>query len=301
MDKMDKMVKHFHRPDLGFFIIPKKKIVEIKSKFQKIEVFKHDFLGEVLRLGGYFQTSEFDEFLYHEPIVQFPLFSHPNPKKILIIGGGDGGILKEVTKHPSVEKITMVELDEQVVKVAKKYLTNTNKNAFEDKRVDLKIEDGLDFLQGTDMKFDIIILDVIVFSGLSIKLYTKDIYQLISKKLYKNGILSLHTLGYTYYPKIYSRIMATLNSVFKNVGVHSSFVPILGRPISFAICSNDIDFNKITKEDLNKRIQERKISDLRYFDGEIFKAALVVPKYLNEIMSTDTRILTIECPIEKFN
>ena len=116
----------------GFFLFSRSKLYSKKSKFQNIEIFDHDFFGKVLRIDGCFQTSELDEYLYHEPLVQFALFSHPTPKKVLIIGGGDGGSLEEVIKHKDVEKIIMVELDKEVVEVSKKFLNQINKNAFMD-------------------------------------------------------------------------------------------------------------------------------------------------------------------------
>ena len=294
-----KEIKEFHMPSFGFFIIPEKKIAEKKTKFQRLELFEHDFYGKVLRLDGYFQTSEFDEFLYHESLVQFPLFAHPDPKDVLIIGGGDGGSLEEATKHKNIENITMVELDKKVIEFSKKYLTKINKDSFDDQRVALKIEDGINFLKNTEKTFDVIILDLTDPSGESRNLYTKEFYELVSKRLNKKGILSLHTEAYIHYPEIFSRIIATLKSVFKYVGNHSVFIPIYGTSLSFGLCSNDIDFEEIDEDILTKRFNERNIQDLRYINSKIFKSALVEPKYIKEIMKKDTRISTLKNPIEE--
>ena len=294
-----KEIKEFHQSSFGFFIIPKQKILEKKTKFQRLELFEHDFYGKVLRLDGYFQTSEFDEFLYHESLVQFPLFAHPSPKKILIIGGGDGGSLEEATKHPHIDSITMVELDKEVVEFSKKYLSEINKNSFEDKRVNLIFDDGIKFLENTKENFDIIILDLTDPSGESRDLYTKEFYELVSKRLNKNGILSLHTEAYIHYPDIFSRIISTLKSVFRYVGNHSVFIPLYGTSLSFGLCSNDINFKDISKDILEKRFQNRNISDLKYLDPKVFQSALVEPRYVKDLMKTDTRISTLEDPIEE--
>ncbi|MFW5846603.1 MAG: polyamine aminopropyltransferase [Nanoarchaeota archaeon] len=294
-----KEIKEFHQSSFGFFVIPKQKILEKKTKFQKLELFEHDFYGKVLRLDGYFQTSEFDEFLYHESLVQFPLFAHPNPKKILIIGGGDGGSLEEATKHQNIEKITMVELDKEVVEFSKKYLPKINKNSFEDKRVNLIFDDGIKFLENTKENFDIVILDLTDPSGESRDLYTKEFYELVSKRLNTSGILSLHTEAYIHYPDIFSRIISTLKSVFKYVGNHSVFIPIYGTSLSFGLCSNDINFKDISKDILEKRFQNRNIPDLKYLDPKVFQSTLVEPKYIKDLMKTDTRISTLEDPIEE--
>jgi len=296
-----KEIKEFHQSNSGFFIIPKEKILEKKTNFQRLELFEHELYGKVLRLDGYFQTSEFDEFLYHESLVQFPLFAHPNPKKVLIIGGGDGGSLKEIIKHQTIETIKLVELDKEVVDFSKKYLNKIHKNSFEDQRVNLIFDDGMKFLEKNKETFDVIILDLTDPSGESKNLYTKEFYELVLSKLNEKGILSLHTESYIHYPEIFSRIITTLKSVFKYVSIHSVFIPIYGTSLSFGLCSNDINFKEIDKNSLEKRFQKRNISDLKYLDSNIFLSALVEPKYVKDIMQKDTRISRLETPIKEVN
>ena len=127
------------------------------------------------------------------------------------------------------------------------------------------------------------------------------LFRSISKRLNKKGILSLHTEAYTHYPEIFSRIISTLKSVFKHVSTHSIFIPIHGTALSFGLCSNEINFSDISNKDLRERFKKRKIRQLRYVDDEIFKAALIEPKYIKKIMETDTRISTLENPIEEVN
>ena len=125
----------------------KKKIYSGKSAYQKIEVFDTFSFGKMLVLDGISQTSEKDEFIYHEMLCHFPMFFYPNPKKVLIIGGGDGGALEEVLKYP-IEKVWMVEIDQKVIEVSEKYLPSISKGAFKDKRLELVIGDGTKFIQG---------------------------------------------------------------------------------------------------------------------------------------------------------
>ncbi len=284
---MKNEIKEFNGEDYGFFIVSEKKLFEKKTIFQKIELYQHKVFGKVLRLDDCFQTSEFDEFFYHESLVQFPLFTHPNPEKILLIGGGDGGALKEIVKHSSIKKIDFIEIDGDVVEISKEYLKEINKNSFEDKRVNLMIEDGLVFLENTKNFYDIIILDLTDPSGESEKLYNKEFYELVSKKLKKDGVLSLQIGDHLFEKEIFIKTISSLKSVFKHISIHSVFIPIYGIPLSFSLCSNDIDFEKVEKSILEKRINLSNIKDLKYFDASIYKASLVQAPYLKDLIKTN--------------
>jgi len=283
----------------GFFIIPKSKIYSKKSKFQQIEIFYHDYFGKILRIDGCFQTSELDECLYHEPLVQFALFSHPNPKKVLIIGGGDGGSLKEVVKHKDIEKIVMVEIDKEVVNISKRFLKNINKNAFKDKRVKIIYQDGIKYLEENKEKYDVIILDLTDPSGESLRLYTKEFYEKVKKKLNKKGVVSLHTESYLFYPKVFGRIISTLKSVFNYVSPHGNDVPLYGGTISFALCSKDINFTNIKEFEVVRRLDRKKIKDLKYFTPSLFLASLELPKYVNEVIEQKHKLITLDNPLKE--
>lgn len=287
----------------GFFLLPKSKLFSGKSKFQKIEILDHDFFGKVLRIDGYFQTSELDEFLYHEPLVQYPLFSHKTPKKVLIIGGGDGGSLEEVAKHKDVERIVMVELDKKVVEVSKKFLSRINKNAFSDGRVELLYMDGRDYISKTDEKFDIVIMDLTGLTGETLKMHTIESYNMIKKILNKDGVLSLHTglyLSYSdFYPKAFGRVVNTLKKVFKHVSIHGNEIPLYAGTMYFVLCSNMIDFEKISTIELQKRLDRKKIPDLRYFSPSLFVPSLRLPKYVENTLSKNYEIATLKNQISE--
>lgn len=283
----------------GFFIIPKSKLYSKKSNFQQIEVFDHDYFGKILRIDGCFQTSELDEYLYHEPLVQFALFSHPNPKKVLIIGGGDGGSLKEVVKHKGIKEIVMVELDKEVVNVSKKFLGKINKNAFEDRRVKIIYRDGIKYLGENKEKYDVIILDLTDPSGESLKLYIKDFYEKVKERLNRKGIVSLHTESYLFYPKVFGRIISTLKSVFNYVSPHGNDVPLYGGTISFALCSDKINFKKLKDSEIRERLNKNKIKDLKYFSPSLFIASLELPKYVKEIIRKKHTLVTFDNPLKK--
>src|SRR5690606_14533578 len=129
-----------------------------QSPFQKVEVFESSHHGRVLMNDGCFMLSERDEFIYHEMMAHVPLHVHPNPRSVLIIGGGDGGTAREVLRHPSVEKCTLVEIDEVVVEACRKFIPKTGK-IFDHPKMELHIDDGVKFVQQTDQKFDVIMID----------------------------------------------------------------------------------------------------------------------------------------------
>ena len=144
----------------GFWIRASKLIASAESEFQKIELFSTPKFGKVLRIDNYFMTSEKDEFFYHENMVHPAMLSHPNPKKILIIGGGDGGAAKEYLRHPSVEKIIIAEIDSVVIDFCKEHLSKVHGDSFSNSKVEVKICDGKKFIEESSDQFDIILLDL---------------------------------------------------------------------------------------------------------------------------------------------
>ena len=154
----------------------KKSLFQGKSEFQKVDVVDTYDLGKMLFNDNLVMISEKDEFVYHDMITHVPLFTHPNPKNVLVIGGGDGGSLREVLRHSSVEKCTMVEIDEMVVNACKEHIPQTA-CAFSDPRAELIIDDGLKFVKETKEKFDVIIVDSTDPGGPSTLLFGDEFYQ----------------------------------------------------------------------------------------------------------------------------
>lgn len=269
--------------EYGNFSIPEKKIFETRSKFQKIEIIENNFFGRVLKLDNALQTSEEDEFLYHEPLVHSPMFLSKAPKRVLIIGGGDGGALEEISKYSELDEIVLVEIDKEVIRVSKEYLKKINEDSFKDPRSKIVIADGFDFLRKNSIKFDIIILDLTDPSRDSIKLYSNEFYCMLSNNLNKEGILSLHAESYFSSRSIFLEIISNLRSSFREVHVFSHFVPLYGDLMAFVMCSNAHLFCQ-NKDDLINRFNSRNIPNLKYFSPEIFSSSSVLPKYINDLL-----------------
>ena len=177
-----------HTPNVKFSIKVDRQLYSANSEFQRIDVFDSKEFGRFLTLDGYMMLTEKDEFIYHEMITHIPVAVHPNPKKILLIGAGDGGVIRELTRYPSIESIDLVEIDELVVEVSKKYLPTTS-CCFDDPRINFYFEDGVKFIRSCEDKYDIIIVDSTDPFGPGEGLFTKEFYGSCYKALKADGIM----------------------------------------------------------------------------------------------------------------
>lgn len=177
-----------HTPNVRFSIKVDKQLFSEQSEFQRIDIFDSEEFGRVLALDGYLMLTEKDEFIYHEMIVHVPMCVHPAAKRVLVIGGGDGGTVRELTKYQHIEKIDLVEIDERVVEVSKMFLPQTAA-ALEDSRVTCYYEDGLKFIRHVENAYDLIIVDSTDPFGPGEGLFTKEFYGNCFKALHEDGIM----------------------------------------------------------------------------------------------------------------
>lgn len=177
-----------HSEDVSFSINTDRQLFSGQSEFQRIDVFESKEFGRFLTLDGLMMLTEKDEFIYHEMIVHVPMAVHPKAKRILVIGAGDGGVVRELTRYPAIEHIDMVEIDELVVEVCKKFLPQTACR-FDDPRLSLYFEDGLKFVRGKENEYDLIIVDSTDPFGPGEGLFTKEFYGNCFKALKDDGIM----------------------------------------------------------------------------------------------------------------
>lgn len=288
--------------DYYYLIKKDKKIFEKKSKYQTIEIFENKKFGKILRLDKSFQMSEKYEYMYHEPLVHIPLITHPNPKKVLIIGGGDGGSLKQTLKHNTIKKVDMIEIDKEVVEVSKKYFKKMNENSFYNKKANLIITDGIKYLKKTKDKYDIIILDLTDPGNISLFLYTNKFYNLVKSKLNYGGIVCLHTETPYMIDEVHIRIIKTLMKSFKIVRPFYNYVTTYGTIMGFACCSDKYDAKKMSEKEVEKRLKKRNINKLKMLNGETFLSMLIVPKYVKEnLMNSKIKIITEKTKIKNYD
>lgn len=185
---MDLWFSEFHTKSVKLSIKVDKQLYSGQSDFQRIDVFESEEFGRFLTLDGYMMLTEKDEFIYHEMIVHVPMAVNPDIKNVLIIGAGDGGALRELTRYKTVEKIDLVEIDEKVVEVCKKYLPKTA-CGFDDSRVNVHFQDGLKFVRRCENQYDLIIVDSTDPFGPGEGLFTKEFYGNCCNALTENGIM----------------------------------------------------------------------------------------------------------------
>jgi spermidine synthase len=261
----------------------KKKLYAGRSPFQKIDFYDTYSFGRILTLDDIVQTSEQDEFIYHEMICQVPMFLHKNPKKVLIVGGGDGGSLEEILKHP-IERVWMVEIDGKVVELCQKYLPSISKDAFKDKRAEVIIGDGQKLIKQYKNFFDVIILDLSDPDGPAKNLISTGFYQQVKKALRPGGIVSIQSGSLTCQPDLVKTIYQRIKKIFPSAEVRSAVVPTYEAGEYSFIIGAKADLKKIKLSDIEKKYKKLKLN-LRYYYPEISFSTKVLPDYLRRHLS----------------
>ena len=270
-------------PDLALGFQIKKKLLTKKTPFQKIEICQTDRFGRVLFLDGIVQTTEKDEFVYHEMIVHLPLFLHPCPKKVLIIGGGDGGALREVLRHP-VKQVHLVEIDKEVIKASERFLSKINRGSFKNKRAKIHIEDGLKFIKKYQNEFDIVIIDSSDPIGPAKKLFSLGFYRDIKKALKSDGILVAESGSAFLQTNELKNNWQNTKKVFPSANVYFADIPTYtGGLYGFIIGSKKINLVKVNPKQIEKKYQAMKLKT-KYYDPQIHFASFIWPNYIKKIL-----------------
>ncbi len=257
-----------------------------KSQFQKIEIFQTEAFGKILVLDGKIVCAEEDEYVYHEMIAHVPVFSHPNPKNILVIGGGDGGTIRELLKHECVQSIDLVEIDEFVIKASTEYLPNISKS-LNDKRVKIKVEDGVNFVKSCKSElYDIAIIDSDDPEGPSEGLFTERFYKDIYRILKPEGIMITQSESPRYNQHIFKSVFQCYNKIFRpdHVFCYLMYLPSFPSGMwSFSFSSkgdlNPFDFLK--EEKIRNFCSKNK---LLYYSYDVHKASFVLPKFVADMI-----------------
>lgn len=253
---------------------------ENKTEHQHLMIFHNAALGRVMVLDGVVQTTEKDEFVYHEMMAHVPLLAHGKTRQVLIVGGGDGGMLREVLKHRTVEQVTMVEIDNAVIEMAKEYLPNHSQGAFDDPRANIVIADGMDFVRDTGQRFDVIISDSTDPIGPGEILFTDDFYAQCKRILNPGGIVVTQN-GVAFFQLDEVRTTANrLSHHFSDTTFYSAAVPTYyGGIMTFAWGSNDAAMRNVDLQTLQHRLKSSGIST-RYYTPEIHQASFALPRYI---------------------
>ena len=249
-----------------------------KSEFQTVDVVETEQLGNMLLNDGLIMCTEKDEFIYHDMIAHVPLFVHPNPKKVLVIGGGDGGTAREVLRHPSVEKCVMVEIDKMVVDASIAHLPITA-CAFENPKLELHIDDGLKFVKNTKEKFEVILVDSTDPIGPAQPLFGKDFYQDIYNCLSDDGIVVSQGESPFYEVPMQKKLMGIIHEIFpKSLIYNFSNLTYPGGLWSFTFGSKK--YHPI--QDFNADKVKSFAGEFKYYNEQIHSGAFFLPSFMKK-------------------
>jgi len=256
-----------------------------QTPFQLLEVFDTPELGRMFRLDGANMTSERDEFFYHEPLVHPVAAAHPGPRRALVIGGGDGGSSEELLKHSTLEVVHMAELDPAVIEVAKAHFGKVHRGAFADPRLKVTVGDGLEYLRATEVRYDLVAMDLTDPVGPSVALYTPETFALARGAMAPGGALTLHIGSPFSHPERVRDALRSLRQVFAKVTPYFVHIPLYGSVWGFACASDTLDPREATPEAIDEVIARRGIGDLQYYNGEVHRAMFALPNYVKKIVA----------------
>ena len=260
-------------------------LYDSETAHQRIRVFENPRFGRVLTLDGVVQTTTSDEFIYHEMLAHVPILAHGAARRVLIIGGGDGGMAREALRHASVEHVTMVEIDAGVVEFSKQYLPSLSAGAFDDPRLDLVIADGADFVASTDRRFDVAIVDSTDPVGPGEVLFTDTFYGRTRRCLDQGGILvTQNGVPFMQGSELAGTVRA-FRALFADAACYLASVPTyVGGPMAFG-WGTDGAARATPVDTLRTRYDASGIRT-RYYTPEVHAAAFALPGYVGKLLET---------------
>jgi len=261
-----------------------KSLEKVKSKFQEIEVVDSDAFGKILLINGIIMVTESDEFCYHEMIAHVPLCVHPKAQKVLVIGGGDGGTVREILKHDNIKEIEICEIDEKVIEVSKKHFPYLA-NSFDDPKVKICCEDGNKFIKDHKDEYDIIIVDSSDPIGPAEVLFRKEFYEAMYQALKDDGIVVTQAESFFYHRKIIKSLFSFIKKIYPISEYYYTLVPTYpSGVIGFMFCSKKYhpinDFNET---------EALKLTDLKYYNRDVHKASFALPNFVYHIFEQERK------------
>ncbi len=271
-----------------------------ETKYQKIEILKSPFFGKMLIIDGDVQSSEKDEYIYHESLVHPALTILKKPENVLILGGGEGATLREVLKHKTIKSVTMIDIDRESIEFAKIYLKEWHRDSFNSPKLNLILGDALKIVDELkEDSFDAIISDVTepFEGGPSYKLFTREFFEKLKRLLKKDGVFSLQASmlrNVTY--ELHRAIHWTLKKAFPLVFSYYSYVPSFDTTWGFCLASDELNPRDFSIDEIDRRIGERIEGELRFYDGETHKKLFLLPKDIREILKKKVNIIEEDRP-----
>jgi spermidine synthase len=271
-----------------------------ETKYQSARIVRSSSFGKCLVLDGKIQSSEVDEYIYHEALVQPAMMAHPRPETVFIAGGGEGATLREVLYHHTVKRAVMVDIDEQVIALCRQYLPDHSRGAFEDNRLELYHTDARRYLAESGDRFDVIIIDLPdpIEEGPAYLLYTREFYRIVNDRLAEDGIMAVQAGSAALNELLnLTAVYNTLQSIFPIAVPYATYMPSFGGPWGFCIASRKYDPSRLSPADVDERIAERSLADLKFYDGLTHQGMFSLPRYIRDAAASQTRVITDDDPL----
>lgn len=288
-------------PDLVQGERVKATLYEGRTKYQHVIIQDTACFGMSLVLDDKTQSTTLDEFVYHEALVQPVMVAHPAPETVFIAGGGEGATAREVLSHNTVRRAVMVDIDREVVELCRRYLPDHHQGAFDDPRLDLVFDDALRFLERTEERFDVAVIDVPdpLEGGPAYLLYTREFYHLLRDKLRPGGLMVAQSgpTGPAFAGDCFSAIANTVATVFPKTFFCEAFVPSFGSSWGFVIGSLGPEPPYLPAEEVDRRLSRRVRRPLRFYDGVTHRGMFSTPRYLRDLVARERRVITKDNPL----
>lgn len=262
------------------------KLYDVQSDYQRVEVYNTQAYGNMLTLDGMVMTSEKDEYVYHEMITHIPTLTHPNPKRALIIGGGDGGTAREMLKHESLDEVVMVEIDEKVIEACKQHLPSIA-SALDDPKLNLIVDDGIKYVKAaTEGSFDIVIVDSTDPVGPAEGLFSVDFYKEVYRILSEDGIMITQSESPRFNNKVFKEIYEVYRTIFGKDKVHCYLAYIPTYPTGMWSFSYSTKGNAHPTANFDKEKSKvfAETHDLSYYNEEIHESAFALPNFVKRMI-----------------
>jgi spermidine synthase len=271
-----------------------------RTEYQSVRIIRIGGFGLCLVLDDKIQSSQRDEFIYHEGLVQPAMVAHPRPETVFIAGGGEGATLREALRHPTVKRAVMVEIDAEVVALSRKYLPELSAGAFEDPRAEVLHADAREYLEKSVDKFDIIIIDLPdpLEEGPAYRLFTEEFYRTVSDRLTADGLIAVQA-GSALLTELLnlSAVNNTLKRVFPVVAAGAAHMPVFGAPWGFCFASGKHDPSHLAPDEVDEIIAARRLAGLKFYDGRTHLGMFMLPKYVRDALAGQRRVITDADPL----
>lgn len=272
---MDLWVTEYQTPSLGFSCKSSETLRVEQTTFQHLAVVRTEQFGKMLLLDGMVMTTDVDEYVYHEMITQVALNSHPNPANVLIIGGGDGGALREVVRHPLVKQGTLVEIDEKVIEASRDFFPEIS-CSFTDEKAKVIVADGIEYIRNHNDEFDVIIIDSTEPVGPAVELFSETFYRDCYKALKEDGMLVVQSESPFFNADVIKMAHGGINRVFPLAKLYLAYIPTYPSGMwSFTVGSKKHDPEVVVTEE--KR-------ELKYYNSNVHRAAFQLPNFVKKII-----------------